>query len=274
MARAAAAGAVAPWRRACTRLAGPCAARGLRADARHAGAGAPPGAGVPLRLEQAVQRLHRTRQGWRLVLAGGETAGPFDQVVLAMPPAQAAVLLAGHHDRWADALAAVPHGALLDADGRHRRRRLALGRRRARRAARWPGWRATTASPAAQRAARHRHLGGAGHPGVERGAPGSRCRRPWRRACARRCRRCCRRRAGCAALRWHHGSVHRWRYALPAEPRARRPRMLVGRRPAAWACAATILAGGDVEAAWRSGDELADTVAAALEEPVSIAEAA
>jgi predicted NAD/FAD-dependent oxidoreductase len=34
------------------------------------------------------------------------------------------------------------------------------------------------------------------------------------------------------------------------------------------------LAGGGVEGAWRSGDELADTVAAALEESIEVAEAA
>ena len=65
------------------------------------------------------------------------------------------------------------HGALLDADGRHRRRRLALGRCRTRpRPAGLGGTQRPKARP--QRAARHRHLGGAGHAGLERRAPGSR----------------------------------------------------------------------------------------------------
>jgi predicted NAD/FAD-dependent oxidoreductase len=65
-------------------------------------------------------------------------------------------------------------------------------------------------------------------------------------------------------LRWHHSSVHRWRYAAPAEP----PR---AEAPCWWDAALGLgvcgdfLAGHDVEAAWRSGDELADEMIAATE---------
>ena len=53
---------------------------------------------LPLHTGHAVQRLQRNSAGWQLVLEGGAIAGPFDQVMLALPPAQAAVLLAGHQD--------------------------------------------------------------------------------------------------------------------------------------------------------------------------------
>ncbi|MBP9910782.1 MAG: NAD(P)-binding protein, partial [Rubrivivax sp.] len=97
LARAEAAGAVAHWQHrvhaewpaAAVREAW-VATPGMPALVRHLARD------VPLRLAQAVQRLHRTAEGWQLVLAGGELAGPFDQVMLALPPAQAAVLLAGH----------------------------------------------------------------------------------------------------------------------------------------------------------------------------------
>ncbi len=48
--------------------------------------------GLDLRLEQAVQGLCRTQQGWQLQLDGA-SAGPFDAVLLALPAPQAAALL-------------------------------------------------------------------------------------------------------------------------------------------------------------------------------------
>jgi predicted NAD/FAD-dependent oxidoreductase len=64
--------------------------------------------------------------------------------------------------------------------------------------------------------------------------------------------------------RWHHASVHRWRYAVPAER--------VSAADECWWDAALglgvcgdVFGDGQVEAAWRSGDELADTVACALD---------
>ncbi|MCB1996909.1 MAG: NAD(P)-binding protein, partial [Rhodoferax sp.] len=63
---------------------------------------------TPLQLGQAVQRLQRGRDGRWQVIVDGRVAGVYDQVVLAMPPAQAAALLAGHHEDWSDALAGWP----------------------------------------------------------------------------------------------------------------------------------------------------------------------
>jgi predicted NAD/FAD-dependent oxidoreductase len=232
---------------------------GMPALARHLARG------VPQRLARAVQRLHRTDEGWQLVLAGGETAGPFDQVVLALPPAQAAVLLAGHHDRWADALAGAhmtPCWTLMAASGdvdwpwdavepgrgplawlaRNDRK---PGRNAPRGVATWvaqatPAWSAAhlEAEPAAV-AEQLRCALQALLPPQPAGAP---------------------------PLAWHHSSVHRWRYAAPADS------ALDGRE--CWwdgenglGVCGDFFNGGNVEAAWRSGDELADTVAVWLEQP-------
>ena len=64
-------------------------------------------AGATLHLERTVRRLQRGADGaWYVASDEAPLAGPFQHVVLAVPPAQAAVLLAGHQDRWAVALMA------------------------------------------------------------------------------------------------------------------------------------------------------------------------
>jgi renalase len=57
--------------------------------------------GAMPRWEQAVQRLRRTPQGWTVESGDLLWADVFDAVVLALPPAQAAPLLASHHREWA-----------------------------------------------------------------------------------------------------------------------------------------------------------------------------
>jgi predicted NAD/FAD-dependent oxidoreductase len=228
--------------------------------------------GVPLRLEQTVQRLHHTARGWQLMLAGGQVAGPYDQVVLALPPAQAAVLLAGHQDPWADTLAAVPMApcwtlmaATDDVDwpwdaaepdrgplawvARNDRK---PGRSAPRGVATW----VAQATPAWSAA--HLEADPADVLQALRDALSALLPAPP---------------AGGAPLRWYHGSVHRWRYALPAAS-------TVDGRECWWdaerglGVCGDCYSGGDVEAAWRSGDELADTIVAGLETPADAAEAA
>jgi predicted NAD/FAD-dependent oxidoreductase len=54
-----------------------------------------------------VRRLQRDVDGrWYVAADGWPLAGPFDQVAVTIPPAQAALLVAGHQDTWADALMA------------------------------------------------------------------------------------------------------------------------------------------------------------------------
>jgi predicted NAD/FAD-dependent oxidoreductase len=228
--------------------------------------------GMPLQLEHAVQRLHRQADGWQLVLAEGGCAGPFDLVVLALPPAQAAVLLAGHHDMWADALAEVrmqPCWTLMavtdDVDwpwdaaepdrgplawvARNDRK---PGRRACQGRATWVA-QATAAWSSAHLEEDTQVVAAALRGALQALLPATR------------------------PVRWFASVVHRWRYAVPVAPAA-------GAAPATreaecrWDPALGIgvcgdhLAGGGVEAAWRSGDELADAVVAWLEslpEPAS-----
>jgi predicted NAD/FAD-dependent oxidoreductase len=261
--RAERAGCVAPWQ-ACLHSATPgltglhshVAVPNMPALARHLLDG------VPLRLERQVQRLQRDGDGWQVVLTGGDVAGPFQQVVLAMPPAQAAVLLAGHRDDWADELAGIdmlPCWTLMavsdDVD--------------------WP-WDAAEPNrgPLAWVVRNDRKPGRAAVPGhatwVAHASP------DWSRqhvdaepravtallqaALAKLLPR----QRGGGPRAWHHASVHRWRYAAPLNTAP-------GEREFLWDAALGLgvcgdfLAGGHVEGAWRSGDELADTVAVWLE---------
>lgn len=63
---------------------------------------------IPLTLGRAVDALVRTPQGWRIESAGEVLGEGFDQVVLAMPPAQAAVLLQPHRADWSQLALRVP----------------------------------------------------------------------------------------------------------------------------------------------------------------------
>lgn len=219
--------------------------------------------GVPLRLGHAVTGLQRCRGGWLLHLtddrAEGRVEGPFEQVVLAIPAEQAAMLLRGHQNEWADALAAVrmsPCWTLMavtdavdfawDAAELERgelgwiaRNDRVPGRRETAGAVPWvahatPAWSLAHLEddPAQVSEALQAALGKLVSPD-----------RP---------------------ARWHHVGVHRWRYA-----------QVVHRAPGAADCwwNTTIGLGvcgdsfgdGSVEAAWCSGDELADALAAALD---------
>jgi predicted NAD/FAD-dependent oxidoreductase len=222
--------------------------------------------GVPLRLERAVQRLQRGDDGWQVVLAGGDVAGPYHQVVLAMPPAQAAVLLAGHHDGWADALSGVemlPCWTLMAVTDELD----------------WP-WDAAEPprGPLAWIARNDRKPGRTTTPGyaswVAQATPA------WSRDHADAeprvvatllqsalARLLPRQRAG-APLAWHHTGVHRWRYAVPASGPAneRDERDFWWDAELGLGVCGDFLSGGRVEGAWRSGDELADTLAAWLEQ--------
>ena len=58
-------------------------------------------------LNRTVRRLQRASDGrWYVESGGSALAGPFDSVALALPPAPAAVLLAGHQNNWAEMLLA------------------------------------------------------------------------------------------------------------------------------------------------------------------------
>lgn len=220
-------------------------------------------AGARLRLGEPVSRLQRRGRQWHVCMVGGSTAGPFDRVVLAMPPVQAALLTAGLHDDWTDTLAAanmqscwtflavtddvdwpwdaaVPESGLLARVTRCDRK---PGRQAPAGLATWvahaqPDWSAERLEcDAATIAADLR-------PALQSLLP---CR---------------------ARPLWHHVSAHRWRYAWPAEPLAG----IAAGTDCLWdpdlglGICGDYFANGSVEDAWRSGDELADTIAVSVEQ--------
>jgi renalase len=63
---------------------------------------------LDVRTGERVSALHRIRGGWQIERENGVWPQRFDRVVLALPPAQAAVLLRPHASGWADAAAQVP----------------------------------------------------------------------------------------------------------------------------------------------------------------------
>ncbi len=230
--------------------------------------------GVPLRLGQAVTGLQRCPEGWLLHLAEGCTEGPFDRVVLAIPASQAAMLLAGHQSEWAGALSAVrmqPCWTLMavtdDLD--------------------WP-WDAAEVerSPLAQVARNDRKPGRAPSPnGSARCAHWVAHATPaWSLAhledapgpvTEALCDALAKLLPGPQAPRWRHASVHRWRYAQLADAAP-------GGLDGWWSPALGLgvcgdsFGNGSIEAGWRSGDELADAIAAAFdgapERPVALAQ--
>lgn len=56
---------------------------------------------IPTTLGFAVDGLRRDPRGWQIEAGGSTLPGHFDAVVLALPPAQAAALLAPHRSDWA-----------------------------------------------------------------------------------------------------------------------------------------------------------------------------
>ncbi len=221
-----------------------------------------------LHLERNVRRLQRSADGaWFVASDGAPLAGPFSHVVLAVPPAQAAVLLAGHHDVWASALearrmeacwtlmavtddvdwpwdAAEPDRGPLAWVARNDR---VPGRSASPGMAVWTAhataeWSASRLDADPQsisrelQAALSAQLPSAGRGGL-----------PWR---------------------WHHAAVHRWSHAGPALDCD-----TFDDGDAWWddrlglGVCGDWLAGGGVEAAWHSGDELADVMAAAFDRP-------
>ncbi|RVT86012.1 NAD(P)/FAD-dependent oxidoreductase [Inhella crocodyli] len=200
-----------------------------------------------------VQGLTRDPEGWTLHTDGGDL-GPFAAVVLALPPAQAAPLLAPHRDDWARAASLVPMqpcwtlmgvSESLAGDPHDEVWLPEMGpleRLTRQRAADLPA--GATAWVAHARAAWSRqHL----EDPAEQVLPDLQA-------------------AAEAALgqpvRWLHAAVHRWRYAQPALP----PREDWG--GARWDAALALglcgdhLAGFGAEGAWRSGSALAQCMQA------------
>lgn len=218
-------------------------------------------AAAPVRHDAMVERLQRSAAGWSLCIAGGDVLGPYDRVLLAVPPAQAAALLDGLTARWAGSCAA----ALAAVHMAPCWTLLAITDERD-----WP-WDAAEPDrgPLAWVARNDRRPGRSGLAGYAFWV--AQARAEWsaehleaepafvaddlRRALA-----------GClpdaAGLRWHHASVHRWRYAVSA--RAQAPHAACHYDPErglGW-CGDHFTPAGShgAEAAWLSGQALAEAV--------------
>ena len=224
--------------------------------------------GSSLQLNATVRRLQRTADGlWYVAIDGMPLAGPFNHVVVAMPPAQAAVLLAGHQDDWAAALmarrmeacwtlmavtddvdwpwdAAEPdHGPLAWVSRNDR-----IPGRVVR-----PGFAVWTAHATADWSAAHLD------------AEPLAVRDELRNALAAQLPATT---GGVGAVRWHHAAVHRWRYAGPAfdcEDSFNDGEAWWDKSLGLGVCG-DWLGDGGVEAAWHSGDELADHMAISFEQ--------
>ena len=215
---------------------------------------------VPLRLAHTVQRLQRTSEGWFLAVAGSELAGPFDHVMLALPPAQAAVLLAGHHDAWAESLLSLPMAPCWtlmavtdDVDwpwdaaepSRGPLHRVVRNDRKPGRSAP-PGCATWVAQATAEWSAAHieddpQAVSMALREALALLLPGQ------------------------PAPRWHHSAVHRWRYARATSDMPAGQDCWWDQSLGLGVCG-DFFGQGELDAAWRSGDELADTVVAWLED--------
>jgi renalase len=223
-------------------------------------------AGLPMHMGEQVQRLQRAADGWHVVVQGGETVGPFDQVMLALPPSQAATLLAGHHDTWADELSTVvmqpcwtlmavtqdvdwPWDACEPATGP-----LAWVARNDRKPGRDApvGCASWVAQASAQWSAEHLEDDSAS------------VLKALTAALAKQLPGC---EKNGVKIDWRHTSVHRWRYSAPAA--ARDDECWWDANLSLGVCG-DFMGAGNVEAAWRSGDELADTVAALMDDDASV----
>ena len=231
-------------------------------------------AGTSLRLNSTVRRLLRNADGaWFVATDDAPLAGPFDHVVVALPPAQAAVLLAGHQDAWAASTAARrmdPCMTLMavtdDVDwpwdaAEPDRGPLAWVVRNDRlpgRAAK-AGYALWTAHATAEWSAEHLEASPEDVKDALQAA--LRALLPS---------------TGYAnePVRWHHAETHRWRYAGPSLE----CEDAFDGGEAWWDASLGLgvcgdwLCGGGVEAAWHSGDELADVMAASIERAESAAE--
>ena len=227
-------------------------------------------AGASLHLNATVRRLQRLADGaWYVATDGAPLAGPFRHVVVALPPAQAAVLLAGHQDGWAAALMArlmEPRWTLMavtdDVDwpwdaAEPDRSPLSWISRNDRVPGRTmrPGFAVWTAHATAEWSAAH--LEAEPQAVKDELCTALRTQLPSSNGAMQ-------------PVRWHHADVHRWRYASPALDCNDSPdgdKALWDESLGIGVCG-DWLGGSGVEAAWHSGDELADNMAASFERVV------
>ena len=207
-------------------------------------------AGLDFCWDTPIDALHRQAAGWQLRSRGEAQPGVFDAVILAMPPAQSARLLAAHAPMWAqraEQLAMQPCWTLM-------------GVADAPRAAPWDI--ARPRHPVIELLSRNeRRPGRETHPGEAHWV--AHARADWSREHLEQPGEWVQARlqdavAECLGepVRWRHAVVHRWRYAHSGQP-------LAALGDACWWDAAAglgvcgdFLGGLGVEGAWHSATAL------------------
>ena len=202
-----------------------------------------------------VDRLLRGPDGWQLEAAGTLLPGLHDRVVLALPPAQAAPLLAPHAPAWAAQAAQAVMDPCWTLMGVARRPARTLAWDLAQPAEGPLAWvMRADARPGRAAPAGEAHWVAHASPSWSR----AHLEHPaaWVQAQLATALEAC---VG-ETIAWTHATVHRWRYARPGAPRA------AGDTPWWWDPALGLgvcgdfLGGAGVEDAWRSGRGLAAAV--------------
>ena len=211
-------------------------------------------AGAPTHWSCAIDRLHWTGAGWEVEAAGQRQGGPFDAVLLALPPAQAAPLLGTHRLDWARHAALAPMqpcwtlmGVAAEAEGGS-----ATGWDLARPPAGPLAWvMRSDARPGRARVPGQAHWVAHARPGWSRQhleQPPEWVQQQLQAALADTLGR---------PVDWLHSTVHRWRYALPQS------RLTAAGESFWWDAAQGLgvcgdfLGGAGVEGAWTSARSLA-----------------
>ena len=218
--------------------------------------------GVPVQVGARVDRLQPLPDGWQLWVDGEPCGELYDQVVLALPAPQAAVLLAELRPGWAEALLRrpmLPCWTLMAAtQAAHTD---------------WDSWYGDDAGAVLGHVWRQDGRPGRGSlPGearwvVHAATDWSRDRLEAAPSEIEDALSAALETALGATLQWRHRAVHRWRHALPA---ALKPSPQAAGRAEAWhdsrqglGLCGDAIAGHGADAAWRSGRALAAMLHAA-----------
>lgn len=211
--------------------------------------------GIEVTWSFQVDRLRRGPGGWQLEAAGTLLPGHHDRVVLALPPAQAAPLLAPHAPAWAAQAAQAVMEPCWTLMGVAQRLAPATGWDLAQPTEGPLAWvMRADARPGRAAPADEAHWVAHASPSWAR----AHLEQPaaWVQAQLAAALEAC---VG-EPIAWTHATVHRWRYARPGAPR------IAGDTPWWWdpvlglGVCGDFLGGAGVEDAWRSGRGLAAAV--------------
>jgi len=224
---------------------------------------------IPTSWSFAVDRLRQGPLGWQVEGSGTKLAGHFDAVVLALPPAQAAPLLAPHRRDWAQRASIAlmqPCWTLMGVS------------RRTGRELRWDVARPeqgplawvmrNDARPGREPSAHEAHWVVHARAGWSRQhleQPADAVQREMQAAL---------REVLGEPIEWQHAVVHRWRYAMPQPSGAASARQCWWDGARRLGACGDFLGGSGVEGAWQSAQALIEALARDLATPSTLADTA